>query len=193
MLSQPSELPVQSGNAPAGQRGSLPDVARLLNARLTILLKPLAAGSYAQSLATLYVYAAASVSFPLSVATYTLTRPFACAPVWPVIVVELTSTTFVSATPAAPSNFTTSPLVMRFVPVIVTPVPSGPLVGLMLVTVGASPPTTTTFPGPRDRNTPPRPPNAEGRNPRTSWSGTSRPEGRRRKRVMPSLSCSKCE
>jgi hypothetical protein len=72
---------------------------------------------------------------PLLLVTVTVTAPLP-AGVVAVIDVALTTTTFVAA--VAP-NFTVAPAA-KFVPVIVTAVPpaTGPLLGLTLLTVGAT-------------------------------------------------------
>jgi hypothetical protein len=71
---------------------------------------------------------------PPGFVTATVTAPAACAGVVAVIVVPLTTTTFVAA---VPPNVTVAPEV-KPVPVIVTavPPPTGPLIGETLVTVG---------------------------------------------------------
>ena len=68
--------------------------------------------------------------------TATVTAPAACAGVVAVMLVPLTTTTFVAA---VPPNDTVAPAA-KFVPVIVTPVPPavGPLFGDTLITVGTT-------------------------------------------------------
>jgi hypothetical protein len=89
--------------------------------------------------ADVYVNALAKLPFWLFTVTVTVTAPAAFAGVVAVIVVLLTTVTFVAA---VPPKVTIAPKA-KFVPVIVTAVPPAvdPLFGLTLLTVGTGPET----------------------------------------------------